>query len=331
MAKIKAEFEHQYHKKHGIPLQTKLIGNFASIMHLLRPVAPVFNAVNRSRFGKALLKKVVGFSPRRDLPKIQPAGLKAYCEKHKLESEINPDILLFVDEFTDLTDTSIGIAAVTLLYKLGITFQLVSPAESGRSYLSKGMLTKAQSCAFKNVTALADVVNQNRPLVGIEPSAILTFRDEYVDLLTGEAKKQAEALAQNSFTIEEFLSQLIDKNALRSDRFHDESREILIHGHCHQKALSSEAHTRKILSLPQNYSARLIPSGCCGMAGSFGYMEKHYALSMQIGETTLFPAVRKAKPGQLIAASGTSCRHQIADGTSVEALHPVEILLRAVK
>ncbi len=331
MAKIKSEFEHQHHQKYGTPFSTKLIGNFTSIMRFVRPVAPIFNAINTSAFGKTLLKTFVGFSKERSLPKIQSQSLKAYCSTKQLEATSNPSVLLYVDEFTDLNDTHIGIATVNLLDKLGISFALVSPKESGRTYLSKGMLTEAVSCAKQNVETLSNLVNKDQPLVGIEPSAILTFRDEYPDLLRAELKEKAKILAQHTFTIEEYLSLLIDENLLNTEQFHDEPRDILIHGHCHQKALSSESHTRKILSLPKNYNARLIPSGCCGMAGSFGYMDKHYKLSMQIGETTLFPAIRKSNPDQLLAASGTSCRHQIVDGTSREVMHPVEILLKAIK
>ena len=203
--------------------------------------------------------------------------------------------------------------------------------ESGRSLLSKGLLRKAQEMATKNVGILQEWVSEEAPLVGVEPSAILSFRDEYLDLLQGAIQKQAQKIAQHTFTIEEFLAQELDKGHIRAEQFSQESKLIKLHGHCHQKALSSLTPSKKILSLPQNYEVHLIPSGCCGMAGSFGYEKEHYALSMQIGELVLFPNVRKQASDVLIVAVGTSCRHQIKDGTKREALHPVEVLWEAAE
>jgi Fe-S oxidoreductase len=173
---------------------------------------------------------------------------------------------------------------------------------------------------------LKDVITEETPLVGIEPSAILTFRDEYIDLTRGESKRQAKKLAANALTIEEFVAREIEANRISSEVFTDEKRLIKLHGHCHQKALSSLVPSKKMLSLPNNYEVQLIPSGCCGMAGSFGYEKEHYDVSMQIGELKLFPAVRKSEENVIIAANGTSCRHQIKDGTGRNALHPISIL-----
>ena len=170
---------------------------------------------------------------------------------------------------------------------------------------------------------------RDSPIIGLEPSAILTFRDEYLKLTTD--KDAAKQLAARSFLIEEFLHQEIKEGNISSDSFTSQSRKIKIHGHCHQKALSSIEPTFAILNLPANYKPTIIPSGCCGMAGSFGYEKEHYKVSMQIGEQTLFPAVRKAATDVIIAANGTSCRHQIKDGTEREALHPVTILRRALR
>ena len=141
----------------------------------------------------------------------------------------------------------------------------------------------------------------------------------------------AHKLAENALTIEEFLAQEIDKGHLTHHPFKETSQKVLLHGHCHQKALSSIDPTVKLLTLPENYEVEVIPSGCCGMAGSFGYEKEHYDLSMQVGELVLFPAVREAQEETLIAAPGTSCRHQIKDGTQKHALHPVEILWEALE
>jgi Fe-S oxidoreductase len=238
---------------------------------------------------------------------------------------------LFCDEFTDYNDLEVGKAAVELLERLGYQVEIPAHKESARTYLSKGLLKAAKKLAIQNVTLLKDVVTPETPLVGIEPSAILSFRDEYLSLVPKEMKPQAEALAKNCFLIEEFLANELAKGHLRREQFSGHKRLVKLHGHCHQKALSSLVPVKKILSLPQNYSVELIPSGCCGMAGSFGYEKEHYQVSQQIGELVLFPTVRQQGEEVIICAPGTSCRHQIKDGTGRTALHPVQVLLQALK
>jgi Fe-S oxidoreductase len=177
-----------------------------------------------------------------------------------------------------------------------------------------------------NIEQLGPVVSDAVPLVGIEPSAILGFRDEYPDLVPKQLEPAAKKLAANCLLIDEFLAREMAAGRIGPDDFDTEARRILLHGHCHQKALASLEPTVQLLSLPAGHTVEVIPSGCCGMAGSFGYGKNHYDLSMQIGEMVLFPAVRQAEATTLIAAPGTSCRHQIKDGTGRSALHPVEIL-----
>ena len=202
--------------------------------------------------------------------------------------------------------------------------------ESGRAWLSKGLIRKGKEIANENVRLLKDIVTADSPLIGIEPSAILTFRDEYIDLASDENFEAAKKLATNVFLIDEFLAKEIKNGNINADQFTSEKKEVLLHGHCQQKALSSVSHSVDILSLPKNYSVKTIPSGCCGMAGSFGYEKEHYDLSMQIGELVLFPAVRNKNENVIVAAPGTSCRHQIKDGTKERAMHPVEILFDAL-
>jgi Fe-S oxidoreductase len=167
-------------------------------------------------------------------------------------------------------------------------------------------------------------------VVGIEPSAILTFRDEYPDLATDEQLEQAKSLAKNSFYIDEFLAREIEAGRISKSSFTAQEAKVILHGHCQQKAVGSLAATQKLLSFPENYSVESIPSGCCGMAGSFGYEKEHYDVSMKIGELVLFPAVRNKSAATIVAAPGTSCRHQIKDGTQSHALHPVEIMYNAL-
>ena len=239
-------------------------------------------------------------------------------------------VYLFCDEFTNYNDTEIGIKAIQLLEKLGYEVMIPEHIESGRAWLSKGLIRKAKEIANKNIALLYPLITADRPLIGIEPSAILTFRDEYIDLADDEQVENAKKLSANVFLIDEFIASEIEKGNITKEQFTREKKTIKLHGHCQQKALSSVSPSVKLLSLPENYTVETIPSGCCGMAGSFGYEKEHYELSMNIGELVLFPAIRKQSNEVLIAAPGTSCRHQIKDGTGQKALHPVEVLWDAM-
>ena len=237
--------------------------------------------------------------------------------------------MYFCDEFTSYTEPEVGVAAIELLERLGWQVELPDLVESGRAAISQGLLKKARAIAEHNVKNLSDAVSADTPLVSVEPSAILAFRDEYLNLLRGDLQQKAKLLGRNCLTFDEFLDQQITSGNISGDRFHNESRTIRLHGHCHQKALVGLAPTVRTLQLPRNYTVRLIPSGCCGMAGSFGFEKEHYELSMQIGELVLLPTVRNEPVNNLICAPGTSCRHQILDGTGREGLHPAQILRAA--
>jgi len=239
-------------------------------------------------------------------------------------------VYLFVDEFTDTLDVPLGIKTVELLESLGYEVVVPRHVDSGRAQISKGLLREARTLASRNVELLDPVISDDAPLVGIEPSAILGFRDEYLDLVPESLAVAAKRLASRTLLVDEFFAGEATRGRITADSFTNQTRQIKLHGHCHQKALWSLAATVQALSLPRNYSVEAIPSGCCGMAGSFGYEREHFELSMQIGELVLFPAVRKAEDDVLIAAPGTSCRHQIKDGTGRTALHPVEILHAAL-
>jgi Fe-S oxidoreductase len=289
-----------------------------------------------------IIKKLSGFATKRSMPTMYKTTLKKWYEKRKVEGIKHTDgtgtklsstpsrLYLFCDEFTNYNDTSIGIKAIELLEKLG--YEVIIPAhiESGRAWLSKGLIRKAKEIANTNIEKLYPVITADTPLIGIEPSAILTFRDEYVDLATDENLDKAKKLAKHVFLIDEFIAAEIEKGNIRKEQFTSEVRKIKLHGHCQQKALSSITPSVKLLSLPANYTVETIPSGCCGMAGSFGYEKEHYDLSMKIGEMVLFPSVRNASAETIIAAPGTSCRHQIKDGTAQKALHPIEVLYEAL-
>ena len=238
----------------------------------------------------------------------------------------NGRVFLFCDEFTNFNDEDVGIKAVRLLNRLGYEVIIPNHVDSGRAQISKGLLREAQRLAIRNVELLKDVVTSETPMVGIEPSAILGFRDEVPDLVPQHLVEAANSLAKSALLIDEFIARESDKGRIRREAFTEETRDIRLHGHCHQKSLASLVPTVKALELPINYKVQVIPSGCCGMAGSFGYEKEHFDISMKIGGLVLLPMVRSAPTNTIIAAAGTSCRHQIKDGTGRTAQHPAEIL-----
>ncbi len=333
VGKMKAEFTQQYYETHAIPLRTNLIANFGKQMKLASIAPWAFNAVFGTPAIRKVANKMVGFHPERSMPLLSSTTLKHWWEKRKSKNksiEAHSKVYLFCDEFTNYNDVEIGKKAVMLLEKLGYEVIIPEHSESGRSYLSKGLVKEAQKHAIRNVELFKDIISQKTPLIGIEPSAILSFRDEYIDLVPEHLKIDAQNIAANALLFEEFISREIDAKRITKASFSKEQRLIKLHGHCHQKALSSLSTSKIALSFPENYKVQLIPSGCCGMAGSFGYEEEHYDVSMQIGELVLFPTVRQQPDDVIIAAPGTSCRHQIKDGTGRKAKHPIEILYEAL-
>lgn len=330
VAKLKSEALHQYYSVNGMPFRNKIIGNTTKVNRLFSAVPWLFNGVMRSPLG-GLMKRIMGFSPHRKLPLLANQTFAKWFKKHRQsEAYVNGEVYLYNDEFLNYNDVSIGKTAVLLLNRLGYKVVVPELKESGRTYLSKGMLPQAQKLAETNVALLQDFVDAPQKLIGIEPSAILTFRDEYLDLCRGELKNVAEKLSKKTLLIEEFLAQEVQAGRITAAQFTDKPERVRMHGHCFQKALSSLAPLKQILELPKNYTVINIPSGCCGMAGSFGYEKEHYDISMKIGELVLFPTIRKEAETTIISASGTSCRHQIADGTGRQAKHPVEILFEAL-
>jgi FAD/FMN-containing dehydrogenase/Fe-S oxidoreductase len=334
IAKLKGEFMQHWYDKHGIPLRTLLIAHITWINKVGSIVPAIFNFFVKNQFFSGLIKKMIGFAPKRGIPLLYNMTLRKWLRKNQ-KKLIPPDpqgtVCLFVDEFTDYNDTETGIAAVRLLTSLGYKVITVKHGESARTYLSKGLIRKAARIIRNNINTLSGVICEDIPLVGIEPSAILGFRDEYPELAGFDLKMASEKIAQNSFMIDEFIAKEFREGRIDRDLFEDSGKEILLHAHCQQKAISSSQSTIEMLSIPKKYKVREIPSGCCGMAGSFGYEKEHYDLSNKIGEMVLFPEVRKAAEDVLVAAPGTSCRHHIKEGTGRTALHPVVIIYNALR
>ncbi len=326
MAKLKAEWQHQYYKEKGIPWRTKQIAAFSKNMKLASLAPWAYDFAFSNKITGNIMKSMVGFAKKRSVPTLSRQPLSKWLVKEFKPQVTDKKVYIFCDEFTNYNDAEIGKKAILLLEKLGYQVIFVPHADSGRPQLSKGLLEQAKALAEDNIETFKDLLTAATPLVGIEPSAILTFRDEYISLTRGKKQEQAKRIAQHVFTIEEFLANEIDAGRIKSGQFTKDSKLIKVHGHCHQKSLSSMVPTKKLLSLPENFKVQMIPSGCCGMAGSFGYEKEHYEVSMKIGELVLFPTVREQPQDVIIAAAGTSCRHQIKDGTSRKSYHPVEVL-----
>lgn len=331
VAALKAEFEYQYQKENGVSLRTKLFA-YSNRLNDMGRIAPgLTNFFFTNKLTSGILKSALGIARERNLPLLSKQSLRSWCTQNieKIQPERSvKTVYFFIDEFTNHLDTEIGIDAIELLTKLNYEVKIVDHKESGRTFISKGLLKQAKILANHNIKTFSNHITSDTPLIGLEPSAILTLRDEYLRL--ADDKEKATSVAAHTFLIDEFLQTEIEKGNITADLFTADSKTIKIHGHCHQKALSGIHNTFSILNLPKNFKVTIIPSGCCGMAGSFGYEKEHYDISMQIGEQTLFPSVRKTPEDTIIVAVGTSCRHQIKDGTARLALHPVSVLRAAL-
>ncbi|KEO72400.1 FAD-binding and (Fe-S)-binding domain-containing protein [Anditalea andensis] len=334
MSTMKAEFLYQYQKSNGVPLRSKAFAYINELNEMGSKVSGISNFFLGGKLSGGIMKSGLRVAQLRNLPKISKVSLRKWYAKNYAflsgKANVLKPVYLFIDEFTNYNDTEIGIKAIKLLVHLGYDVKVIQHEESGRSALSKGLLPKAKRHAEANIRAFGDLIDGDTPLIGIEPSAILSFRDEYPRLVGEDLIEKAKHLKFHTLLIDEFIGREIASGNIKAESFTDKSEHIKLHGHCHQKALSPLSWTQKLLSLPKNYTVEIIPSGCCGMAGSFGYEAEHYDVSMQIGEMVLFPSVRAAAAETLIAAPGTSCRHQIADGTGRKAKHPVEILWEAL-
>ncbi len=334
MTTMKAEFMYQYYQRHGVPFRAKFFGHIGRMNAVLSHFPKLTNFFIKNAFTGSLAKRIFGVAQQRSLPPLAKTTLRSWYNQHRNELKpigtVKGKVFFFCDEFTDFYDSEIGVKALKLLTKLGYEVEMPVHPQSGRAQLSKGLLLEAQKLARENVRLFAKLANRETPLVGIEPSAILSFRDEYPRLVAKVDIAQAKSLGTNALLIDEFLAREIQAGRITADLFTKERRKVLLHGHCHQKALASVDASAWVCGLPENYEVEVIPSGCCGMAGSFGYEAEHYEVSMKVGELVLFPAVKGAAEQAIIAAPGTSCRHQILDGTGRTALHPVEVLWEAL-
>ena len=326
MATLKAEFQYQYNKSHKIPLRTKLVAHNAR----LNKLASKFPSIHNALVKQSWFKSALGIAKQRQLPLLTKQTFRQWFKNYN-QTDCKNEVYFFCDENTNFYDVEIGIKAVKLLNVLGYKIILLNHRESGRTYLSKGFLDEAKEIAEENISIFKDVITKKTPLIGIEPSTLLTFRDEYINLVNPDNKDLAKKLSKNVLLFDEFLTREYMNGTIDKSLFKAKEQKIVFHGHCHQKALSSTNFTKEILSIPKGYSVEEIPSGCCGMAGAFGYEKEHFELSNKIGNMVLFPAINKEDSSTIIATSGTSCKHQIKDGTKKTVLHPIEILYDALK
>jgi len=340
MAKLKYEFLQQHHDAHGVPLSVRAIGNVAKVAPIGRALAPLANTLLPMPAVRWAIEKTVGVDRRRELPAYADESLAGWFARRPAdEGGVTPRpanerrVALFADTWTMYNDTGPGQAAVAVLEALGYQVELLSYGCCGRPQISKGLLRDAISkgllrdarkAARRNVARLEPYARAGVPIVGLEPSCVTAFQDDYRDLVPGEA---TDAVAAGVVMIEQFLAKEWTRGRIDPEAVFDKSAApLLLHGHCQQKAVIGTAASRALLEWVTD-DVRELDAGCCGMAGSFGY--GHYDLSMKIGESRLFPAVREHDGGT--AADGFSCRHQIHDGTGERARHVIEFLADALR
>lgn len=328
MASIKSEFLYQYQKSHPASFVQKSMAHFSELSQKVAPVSLLANLLTQNSMFSWIPKKIMGVHSKRSLPKYYFKTVEKWTKKH-ISNPNSAKVYLWVDEFTNYLDTKLGVQTILLLEALNIEVEILPFMDSARSLISKGFLEEAKQKVIENISILKNYSTDDIPIIGIEPSAILGIRDDYKRLIDSSQTDVLEKINQKTFLIDEFLNDYFTKNEHLKDKFTTNPKEILFHGHCHQKSLSQSKHSLSILNFPTNYTATEIPSGCCGMAGSFGY--ENYDVSMKIGSMVLFPTINKSTESTEICATGTSCRHQIKDGTARESLHPIEILYKALK
>ncbi len=339
MTRLRSELLQLHYDTHGTPLRTWMVARMATVQQLGHTVAPLYNLMASWSLSSSLIKQIVKFAPERSIPTLNKKTMRTLLDNKYFTAENTgtKKVYLFADEFTNYMEANLGVTFAKLLTRLGYKVVMPQHVESGRAAISKGCLKLAKKYATRNVEMLSNLVSESSPLVGIEPSCILSFRDEYPDLVPETLRDKAKRLGKNALLFDEFLVRELHLGNITPEDFNDTSIEIWLHGHCHQKALVGIEKTVEMFTLLRGAVLHCIASGCCGMAGSFGYEKEHYKISLAIGEMILFPTIRKAIAENnkaipmFVAAPGTSCRQQIHDGTGVNAVHPIEIMYSMLK
>ena len=323
VARFKSEFLADYWHRHGTSLDARVLGNAHRAAVWGSRFAPLSNWIAQSLPGRVLNEHLVGIDRRRRLPRFERRTLarRLHVRTGARDAAAEPDALLFNDTFTNHYDPAIGEAAVDVLAAAGVRTTLAANHCCGRPQISKGLLSSAREMAARNANALYADADAGRPIIFCEPSCLSAVREDAPALLRGDDRRKSETVARASVLFEEFLTTRAASLALSTG-----PRTILLHGHCHQKAMGLLAPAKTLLSGIPGASVVDIDAGCCGMAGSFGYARDHYDVSRAIGERKLFPAIRGKGEDAVVVAAGTSCRHQIHDFTGETAVHPATLL-----
>jgi len=340
MTRLRSEILQLCYDATHTPFRSWMVARMAAVERLGSLVPDIYNWFATTQWTSTIIKKIIRFSTKRNIPTLSRHSMRWLIAHdspiHRFtDSPSKGKIYLFADEFTNYQEAELGLKFAQLVRALGYEVEVPKHVESGRAAISKGCLKLAAKFAKKNVELLSPLITDETPLVGIEPSCILSFRDEYPWLV-----EKAKSLKANCLLYDEWIMREVARGNISAEDFNHQSSiinhqlKIYLHGHCHQKALIGVEKTAECLRLT-GADVHVIPSGCCGLAGSFGYEKEHYETSMKIGEMVLFPTIRQLTDSPIhqftdspiiIAAPGTSCRQQILDGTGVKAYHPIEIL-----
>jgi FAD/FMN-containing dehydrogenase/Fe-S oxidoreductase len=325
MARFKSEFLADYHARHGTPLSARALGHVREMSYVGSLLAPISNWAMRTAPARWLNERLVGLDRRRTLPPWSRHTFADLFAARRSAPASRPDTILFGDTFTNYYSPQIGLAAADLLEAAGLTIGIAPSVCCGRPLISQGLLSEARDRAAKNTTVLYPLVADGQTLVFLEPSCLSAIREDAPDLLRGDLRRQALRVAERTATFEDCLEQRCqaDPGALTLSAGPD---TILLHGHCHQKSMGMVPPTRALLARVPGATVVDLDAGCCGMAGSFGYMRDHFDVSRQIAERKLLPAARSQRPGLVLVAPGTSCRAQVHDLAHAPALHPAELL-----
>jgi FAD/FMN-containing dehydrogenase/Fe-S oxidoreductase len=333
MAKMKIEARAAWVKRHGTTLREKLIAYMPRYAGAASRVGGLLSMLEQTPVLGAATKRALGLATERSLPHFKTSFLGRQADQKTLVSNSGREVLLFVDTFNNYIDTQNALAAQQVLQAAGYTVHLNQrpgerPLCCGRTFLSAGMVDQAKAEARRTLDALVPFVKRGVAIVGLEPSCLLTLRDEFLDYGYGE---EAKLLARHAFLFEEFLVQEQKAGRLTLELKALETKTAMLHGHCHQKAFDALTPVQTVLSWIPGLNVSTIESSCCGMAGSFGYEAEHHAASMAMAEMSLLPAIRNRTEGTVVVADGTSCRHQIQDGADAQATHTAVLLAQALK
>ena len=317
MARFKSEFLADYYTRHGTPMSARMLGNARSVAEWGSRLAPLSNWVMGAGIVRRVAESMAGVDRRRALPRFERRTLSQIAPA----ADEQCDAVLFNDTFTNYYEPAIGVAALDLLKAAGVRAGLAAHGCCGRPQISKGLLGQARTMAGETTGALHAHAAAGRPILFCEPSCLSAMREDVPSLLRGEARARAEVVARSCMLLEEYLESVGDRLPLKA-----KAAKVLLRGHCHQKAMGLVPPVKALLSRIPGAEVVDLDAGCCGMAGSFGYMHDHFDVSQAIGERKLFPAVRAKAAGTVVVAAGTSCRHQVMEFTGVEAVHPAVFL-----